>query len=73
MKRALGPKTTAIFGMWTPKCFHFRKDFYRHRELRRHLGGGSQTMLTRTLHSLESSGLITGARSHRSLLRSNIH
>jgi DNA-binding HxlR family transcriptional regulator len=50
----------AIFiGRWTPKIlFSLRERPHRHGELRRHLGSVSQRMLTRTLRSLESMGLI---------------
>ncbi len=53
--------TQSIFiGRWTPKVlFSLSERPYRHGELRRHMGAISQRMLTRTLRSLESSGLIT--------------
>ena len=51
----------AIFiGRWTPKVlFSLKERPYRHGQLRRHIGIVSQHMLTRTLRSLESTGLIT--------------
>src|SRR3954449_9688249 len=53
-------KSPAIFiGRWTPKIlFSLQERPRRHGELRRHLGGVSQRMLTRTLRSLEATGLI---------------
>jgi DNA-binding HxlR family transcriptional regulator len=53
----MGP---AIFiGRWTPKIlFSLNNRPYRHGQLRRHLGRVSQRMLTRTLRTLESTGLI---------------
>ena len=58
-------KMIPIFiGRWTPKIlFSLQEKPYRHGELRRHLRGVSQRMLTRTLRSLESSGLITRSAS----------
>src|SRR6266702_428886 len=54
-----------FIGRWTPKVlFSLQEKPYRHGELRRRLQGVSQRMLTRTLRSLESSGLI--ARSETS-------
>jgi DNA-binding HxlR family transcriptional regulator len=48
-----------FIGRWTPKIlFSLKKRPHRH-ELRRHLGSVSQRMLTRTLRSLESKGLIS--------------
>lgn len=57
--------TTLIFiGRWTPKIlFSLHKKPYRHGELRRRLQGISQWMLTRTLRSLESAGLIARSAS----------
>jgi DNA-binding HxlR family transcriptional regulator len=49
-----------FIGRWTPKVlFSLKKRPYRHGQLRRHIGSVSQRMLTRTLHNLESTGLIT--------------
>src|SRR5579862_1518583 len=57
--QTLGMMTPIFIGRWTPKVlFLLRKKPYRHGELRRHLHGVSQRMLTKTLRSLESSGLI---------------
>jgi DNA-binding HxlR family transcriptional regulator len=48
-----------FIGRWSPKVlFSLQEKPYRHGELRRRLQGVSQRMLTRTLRSLESSGLI---------------
>ena len=48
-----------FIGRWTPKIlFSLKEKPYRHGELRRHLGGISQRMLTRTLRNLEYAGLI---------------
>ena len=61
MEVAPEPKmTSSIFiGRWTPRIlFSLREKPRRHGELRRHLGGISQRMLTRTLRNLESTGLI---------------
>ena len=61
MKTIQEPKTmTPIFiGRWTPKIlFSLKEKPYRHGELRRRLGGVSQRMLTRTLRTLESTGLV---------------
>jgi DNA-binding HxlR family transcriptional regulator len=51
---------SAIFiGKWTPRVLFLLKERpYRHGELRRHLDGISQRMLTKTLRSLESTGLV---------------
>lgn len=60
MKMQNSTTAAAIFiGRWTPKVlFSLREKPYRHGELRRNLGNVSQRMLTRTLRSLESAGLI---------------
>ena len=51
--------TTIFIGRWTPKIlFSLSEKTYRHGELRRHLGTVSQHMLTRSLRSLESVGLV---------------
>jgi len=51
--------TPLFIGRWTPKIlFSLNERPHRHGELRRHLGSISQRMLTRTLRSLESKGLI---------------
>jgi len=66
MKTTLGSKmmTSIFICRWTPKdCKSLHEKPYRHGELRRHLRGVSQRMLTRTLRSLESSGLITRSAS----------
>jgi DNA-binding HxlR family transcriptional regulator len=48
-----------FIGRWTPKVlFSLKERPYRHGQLRRHLGSVSQRMLTGTLRSLESTGLI---------------
>jgi len=48
-----------FIGRWTPKVlFSLKEKPYRHGQLRRHVGSVSQRMLTRTLRSLESTGLI---------------
>lgn len=48
-----------FIGRWTPKIlFSLKEKSHRHGELRRRLQGVSQRMLTRTLRSLEASGLI---------------
>jgi DNA-binding HxlR family transcriptional regulator len=58
MKNSNTPATIFI-GRWTPKIlFSLRERPHRHGELRRHLGNVSQRMLTRTLRSLETTGLI---------------
>jgi len=60
MKTVQGSKMMKpiFIGRWTPKVlFSLQEKPYRHGELRR-LQGVSQRMLTRTLRSLESSGLI---------------
>src|SRR6266496_3936351 len=67
MKTIQGSKmmTPIFIGRWTPKIlFSLQERPYRHGELRRRLQGVSQRMLTKTLRSLESSGLI--ARSETS-------
>jgi DNA-binding HxlR family transcriptional regulator len=49
-----------FIGRWTPKIlFSLKERPHRHGELRRYLGSVSQRMLTRTLRSLESTGLIS--------------
>jgi DNA-binding HxlR family transcriptional regulator len=61
MKTIQGSKMmkSIFIGRWTPKVlFSLQEKAYRHGELRRRLLGVSQRMLTRTLRSLESSGLI---------------
>jgi DNA-binding HxlR family transcriptional regulator len=61
MKTMEGSKTPSpiFIGRWTPKIlFSLDERPRRHGELRRHLGSVSQRMLTRTLRSLESTGLI---------------
>jgi DNA-binding HxlR family transcriptional regulator len=61
MKTVQGSKMMKpiFIGRWTPKIlFSLQEKPYRHGELRRRLQGVSQRMLTRTLRSLESSGLI---------------
>jgi DNA-binding HxlR family transcriptional regulator len=61
MKTIQGSKTMmpVFIGRWTPKVlFSLQEKPFRHGELRRRLQGVSQRMLTRTLRSLESSGLI---------------
>ena len=51
--------SSIFIGRWTPKIlFSLRDRPYRHGQLRRRLGSVSQRMLTRTLRSLESGGLI---------------
>ncbi|MGB7282733.1 MAG: helix-turn-helix domain-containing protein [Candidatus Acidiferrum sp.] len=52
--------TRPIFiGRWTPRIlFSLNERPYRHGQLRRQLAGVSQRMLTRTLRTLESRGLI---------------
>lgn len=48
-----------FIGRWTPRVlFSLKEKPHRHGELRRHLNGVSQRMLTRTLRSLESAGLV---------------
>jgi DNA-binding HxlR family transcriptional regulator len=62
MKTVQGSKMMKpiFIGRWTPKIlFSLQEGPYRHGQLRRRLQGVSQRMLTRTLRSLESSGLIT--------------
>ena len=61
MKTIQEPKMTRpiFIGRWTPQIlFSLKKKPYRHGELRRRLGGVSQRMLTRTLRSLEFTGLV---------------
>jgi DNA-binding HxlR family transcriptional regulator len=56
--------TPIFIGRWTPRIlFSLQEKAYRHGELRRRLQGVSQRMLTRTLRSLESSGLIARSAS----------
>src|SRR4030088_2504029 len=62
MKKTEGAKMVSpiFIGRWTPKIlFSLKERPHRHGELRRHLGSVSQRMLTRTLRSLESTGLIS--------------
>ena len=68
MKTIREAKATPLFiGRWTPKIlFSLKEKPYRHGELRRRLGGVSQRMLTRTLRSLESTGLVA-----KRVIRSN--
>src|SRR5215831_1821788 len=48
-----------FIGRWTPRVlFSLKERPYRHGQLRRQLGSVSQRMLTKTLRSLESTGLI---------------
>lgn len=48
-----------FIGRWTPRIlFSLNERPHRHGQLRRRLGTVSQRMLTRTLRSLESTGLI---------------
>jgi DNA-binding HxlR family transcriptional regulator len=50
---------TLFIGKWTVKILFLLEDRpYRHAQMRRRLGAISQRMLTRTLRSLESSGLV---------------
>jgi DNA-binding HxlR family transcriptional regulator len=61
MKTMRGLKTVPpiFIGRWTPRILFSLKDRpYRHGQLRRRLGSVSQRMLTRTLRSLEFTGLI---------------
>jgi DNA-binding HxlR family transcriptional regulator len=61
MKTTQGSKIVSpiFIGRWTPKVlFSLKEKPYRPGQLRRHLGSVSQRMLTRTLRSLESTGLI---------------
>ena len=59
--------TPVFIGRWTPKIlFSLKEKPRRHGELRRRLGGVSQRMLTRTLRSLESAGLVA-----KRVIRSN--
>src|SRR5258708_1977428 len=65
MKAVQGSRMVpAIFiGRGTPKgLFSLKEKPYRHGQLRRHVGSVSQRMLTRTLHNLESTGLIARRR-----------
>jgi DNA-binding HxlR family transcriptional regulator len=56
--------TPIFIGRWTPRIlFSLQEKACRHGELRRRLQGVSQRMLTRTLRSLESSGLIARSAS----------
>jgi DNA-binding HxlR family transcriptional regulator len=52
--------SSSIFiGRWTPKILFSLMDRpYRHGQLRRELGSVSQRMLTKSLRSLESAGLV---------------
>lgn len=62
------PMTPIFIGRWTPKIlFSLKEKCYRHGELRRRLQGVSQRMLTRTLRSLESSGLIVRSATSKPL------
>lgn len=57
-----------FIGRWTPKIlFSLKEKPCRHGELRRSLRGVSQRMLTRTLRSLESAGLVA-----KRVTRSNV-
>lgn len=48
-----------FIGRWTPRIlFSLKVRPHRHGELRRHLGSVLLRMLTRTLRSLESTGLV---------------
>jgi len=61
MKPVLGSRTVSTFfiGKWTVKIvLLLREKPHRHGQLRQRLRGVSQRMLTRTLRSLESAGLI---------------
>jgi|SRR5215471_8638373 len=61
MKTMQGSRGAAPFfiGRWTPRVlFALKGRPFRHGQLRRQLGTVSQRMLTRTLRSLESTGLI---------------
>jgi len=58
-KQRLKSPAPIFIGRWTPEIlFSLKERPRRHGELRRDLGGVSQRMLTRTLRSLESTGLI---------------
>ncbi len=49
-----------FIGRWTPKIlFSLHERPYRHGHLRRRLGNISQRILSRNLHQLESSGLVS--------------
>jgi DNA-binding HxlR family transcriptional regulator len=51
--------SSLFIGRWTPKAlFSLEERPYRYGQLRRRLGRVLQRMLTRTLRSLESAGLI---------------
>jgi DNA-binding HxlR family transcriptional regulator len=51
--------SSVFIGRWTPKIlFSLRDRPYHHGQLRRQLGRVSQRMLTRTLRTLESVGLV---------------
>src|SRR5580692_11115037 len=60
MNTTQGSMASSVFiGRWTPKIlFSLRDRPYRHGQLRRQLGRVSQRMLTRTLRTLESVGLV---------------
>ena len=60
MNTTQGSMASSVFiGRWTPKIlFSLRDRPYHHGQLRRQLGRVSQRMLTRTLRTLESVGLI---------------
>jgi len=60
MNTTQGSMASSVFiGRWTPKIlFSLRDRPYRHGQLHRQLGRVSQRMLTRTLRTLESVGLI---------------
>ncbi len=59
LSRGLEAVPTIFIGKWTVKIIYLLKARpRRHGQLRRGLGNISQRMLTRTLRSLESNGLI---------------
>jgi DNA-binding HxlR family transcriptional regulator len=59
MNEQLDGSVSIFIGRWTPRIlFSLKERPYRHGELRRRLGSVSQRMLTKTLRSLESTGLI---------------